>query len=379
MKEDLEEKQDQKHWGKINVPLTLQEQLGKLTKAELDDIRKSLDLKGVSSLKKAELISVLLEMIPKSLEQICLPFDAERFRLLTKIAHNGGYMIAPILEPHQVEYFRDRGLIFTGTFQGKRVLAIPAELIDSILMIAEDKKLTAIINRNTEWIKLTYGLCYYYGTLSTAQLSDMLETYTKEPFRLEEYLEVIYDANSYHKEITIDNEGFSNRRVFDPKRVKQEHRSRESLSFYPFTKKQLFKAGEAGFVERNQIYLKFVEFLTQNYDMDRKTADSFVEECVYATRIGEGPNQVMQYLGSVLEFESLEMIQAVMDQVVYLMNNTKQWFLKGYTPIELREQSLQPELVTSPKHSESKTNEKIGRNDPCPCGSGKKYKKCCGR
>lgn len=23
-------------------------------------------------------------------------------------------------------------------------------------------------------------------------------------------------------------------------------------------------------------------------------------------------------------------------------------------------------------------SEKLGRNDPCPCGSGKKYKKCCG-
>jgi uncharacterized protein YecA (UPF0149 family) len=22
---------------------------------------------------------------------------------------------------------------------------------------------------------------------------------------------------------------------------------------------------------------------------------------------------------------------------------------------------------------------KVGRNDPCPCGSQKKYKKCCGR
>ena len=22
---------------------------------------------------------------------------------------------------------------------------------------------------------------------------------------------------------------------------------------------------------------------------------------------------------------------------------------------------------------------KIGRNEPCPCGSGKKYKKCCGK
>ena len=25
------------------------------------------------------------------------------------------------------------------------------------------------------------------------------------------------------------------------------------------------------------------------------------------------------------------------------------------------------------------TEPKVGRNDPCPCGSGKKYKQCCGR
>lgn len=33
-------------------------------------------------------------------------------------------------------------------------------------------------------------------------------------------------------------------------------------------------------------------------------------------------------------------------------------------------------------YKKSKTvvkGQKIGRNDPCPCGSGKKYKKCCGR
>ena len=28
--------------------------------------------------------------------------------------------------------------------------------------------------------------------------------------------------------------------------------------------------------------------------------------------------------------------------------------------------------------SEPVTVTKIGRNDPCPCGSGKKHKKCCG-
>ena len=24
-----------------------------------------------------------------------------------------------------------------------------------------------------------------------------------------------------------------------------------------------------------------------------------------------------------------------------------------------------------------RVDKKVGRNDPCPCGSGKKYKKCC--
>jgi preprotein translocase subunit SecA len=32
------------------------------------------------------------------------------------------------------------------------------------------------------------------------------------------------------------------------------------------------------------------------------------------------------------------------------------------------------------RESNTVKNEKtIGRNDPCPCSSGKKYKKCCGK
>ena len=33
--------------------------------------------------------------------------------------------------------------------------------------------------------------------------------------------------------------------------------------------------------------------------------------------------------------------------------------------------------ANTPMRKSSK--EKVGRNDPCPCGSGKKYKSCCGR
>ncbi|MGA2774895.1 MAG: preprotein translocase subunit SecA [Candidatus Omnitrophota bacterium] len=38
----------------------------------------------------------------------------------------------------------------------------------------------------------------------------------------------------------------------------------------------------------------------------------------------------------------------------------------------------QPEQQPAQKPIQS-THPKVGRNDPCPCGSGKKYKKCCGR
>ena len=31
------------------------------------------------------------------------------------------------------------------------------------------------------------------------------------------------------------------------------------------------------------------------------------------------------------------------------------------------------------KKRQPKRVQKIGRNDPCPCGSGKKYKNCCGK
>lgn len=40
----------------------------------------------------------------------------------------------------------------------------------------------------------------------------------------------------------------------------------------------------------------------------------------------------------------------------------------------------QKELYKQQKRSTTIVKgKKIGRNDPCPCGSGKKYKKCCGR
>ena len=38
-----------------------------------------------------------------------------------------------------------------------------------------------------------------------------------------------------------------------------------------------------------------------------------------------------------------------------------------------------PQTSNGPAQQPVKVAKKVGRNDPCPCGSGKKYKNCCGR
>ena len=37
------------------------------------------------------------------------------------------------------------------------------------------------------------------------------------------------------------------------------------------------------------------------------------------------------------------------------------------------------ELRSNDRPAEARVSHKVGRNAPCPCGSGKKYKKCCGK
>ena len=57
-----------------------------------------------------------------------------------------------------------------------------------------------------------------------------------------------------------------------------------------------------------------------------------------------------------------------------MANGTRLWSNNGYTLDELFDLLERKQLRTIPPKAV-----KIGRNDPCPCGSGRKFKKCCGR
>jgi len=69
--------------------------------------------------------------------------------------------------------------------------------------------------------------------------------------------------------------------------------------------------------------------------------------------------------------------------MIILINHVPQWALKGWTAEEVFQRFDKSHQAALPDESFEQlsfmnhSQEKVGRNDPCPCGSGKKYKKCC--
>lgn len=124
-------KDEEKRWADIQVPLTLPEALARLTKDELTAIRTRLGIKGVSGLKKQELIGVLSEHIPATVPNFLLEGNGAGASFLKQVAGQGGYG-APNPENGLMYDLQEAGLLFTGTWEGKRTVVMPAEVLEAV-------------------------------------------------------------------------------------------------------------------------------------------------------------------------------------------------------------------------------------------------------
>lgn len=79
-------------------------------------------------------------------------------------------------------------------------------------------------------------------------------------------------------------------------------------------------------------------------------------------------------------FNGIDDLNAFARQLMNVSNNTRLYENNGFTPDELFAKSERYHLLTLPdKPFTIRPADKVGRNDPCPCGSGKKFKNCCGK
>jgi hypothetical protein len=92
-------------------------------------------------------------------------------------------------------------------------------------------------------------------------------------------------------------------------------------------------------------------------------------------------NESMSEIGPIMEkyhftFNSEKQIQKFFSLLMLAKNNTRIWENKGYSPAELFALNKK-ERMAQPLEIQVQRPHKPRPNDPCPCGSGKKYKHCC--
>lgn len=116
-----------------------------------------------------------------------------------------------------------------------------------------------------------------------------------------------------------------------------------------------------------------VKELAEKYGMDLLWMAGFLDG-INDSLVNPNPIEEMEEDTVVsLAFDKEKLYKNMVDAQAEWLYELPQW-KEIFSEDRLRELYLEQKqsgtIVKGPK---------IGRNDPCPCGSGKKYKKCCGR
>ena len=116
-----------------------------------------------------------------------------------------------------------------------------------------------------------------------------------------------------------------------------------------------------------------VQELADKYGLELLTMVGFLDGINDSLKV-PNPIETMEADTEVsLSFDTEKLYKNMVDAKADWLYNLPQWD-------KIYDEETRKRLYMEQKMSGTVRKEKkIGRNDPCPCGSGKKYKKCCGR
>ncbi|MFH5186967.1 hypothetical protein ACHHV8_32715 [Paenibacillus sp. TAB 01] len=312
--------------------LTLSECLTGLTKQNLTHIRTHLGIQGVSTLKKQELVEVLVQRIPEKLTELFPALNEKQSGIVRQVAGEGGNSELK-LEEAEMEFFTQRAILFEETIEGKTWTRMPKEVLACFTKLetgaeAADGEKTPKVELGQEadeTIRLAQGLLYYYGVQTLEQWAESMELYTGVKPAADQLLRIASAAD----ELEANDRIVWHTRVQNPDEVLRQQQSRPELAFSPCTKEELLAAGEPGFIDRTPIYQNFVNLIKVNYTISRDEADDVIQECVYAIRNGKTSSDLFKMLQTKMDLDEVDLIKAVMEQTILLENHTRQSDLEG--------------------------------------------------
>ncbi|OQB48396.1 MAG: hypothetical protein BWY00_00671 [Firmicutes bacterium ADurb.Bin153] len=145
---------------------------------------------------------------------------------------------------------------------------------------------------------------------------------------------------------------------------------------YEPSKEEFLKYSDWDYYEQTPQIEDFKRKLLSLLDDEDSVLD-IIDEIHYLTIEGARISKFMDVLNNAgVIFSGIDEANETIHLLMEVSNNTRIWSNYGHTPDELFKEERK---YLRPLPKEPFNFEEVGRNKPCPCGSGKKYKHCCGK
>lgn len=356
----------EKIWKESDGEQTLAALLEKMTKDELVKVAKKYDVKGITSLKKAEVVERIREVIIKNVDLMINSLEETSIKFLQELINYGGvkkYQCDLLINSN---FLRNRGIVFTASINGELYVILPEEL-RVLLKEKITKDVMTAAREKSDLIKAIAGSTYYYGVVSYSAIREILESTFNTEVTGEKIKELVLIGEELGYDYVIEEDGLCHIDVENSNKiVKLQKKNKKNIC--KFDKKTLIKAGVPDFMEEHKSGENLQRALGEMFIIDKEILKDEMDSFTISIKNEMPMEKSINLFLDAYEIDNEEEKNIFAYELEHLAKSIKRWSLNGYSENEITK--LEQRVVNEVK---------IGRNDPCLCGSKKKYKKCCGR
>ncbi|MDO4272880.1 MAG: SEC-C metal-binding domain-containing protein [Eubacteriales bacterium] len=355
------------------------------TKEILVNIAKLHHIKGYSKYNKERLIEFLIQnVLDKDVMSRYFTFlDDKELDIIEKASLSES--VVDVSE-EDIDRVIDLVLGGYGGLRGMAQFVVPKEVTQMYHEI-----------RDSEWRKarkkalelFTYlnGAADLYGV---CPMSRALEIYTKytgkhvEEMTMYSFCELIPDNK---KNFIYDGVQLVHKFHSDKQRLEELKKEQKDKPFYMPTKKEIELLGREDYLPFDYYMEDLCEFAYYELDLEHEDAEYLCKQIQRMFRAGLSVDDVVEQMEEDCILELPVHTRQMRKYLSQVREHTRKRADRGNLPVEPASEKGKPESGFIPFNHQKENivdfpvdvKKKIYPNDPCPCGSGKKYKKCCGR
>ncbi|GIP50384.1 zinc chelation protein SecC [Paenibacillus sp. J53TS2] len=364
----------------------LAEILPSLTKTRLAALASVYNISGRSKMKKEELIAAVQAGMEDSemLQTAFLNSRPKEWELFGSLL-DGSYQPSNATPFGYYYYFLDRGLLFTFFENNQLYLVIPDEVKSAIRKL-DQPSFRKALQRSHQLYNYLMSAINLYGIIAPAKLVEIInaqnggESISEEELlqqlesflqRTDQYFEL---RKGYIASLDMEDKEFED--LVDKVQGKPH--------FVP-DQQELFKYADHDYFEITPQLTALREFVTKEFRLDPESAEYLVDDIQLSCSMEASLQDLLyEFERRDLDFTSQQQAQQTVALITDVYDHTRMWSNAGHTLDELRQmQEMSGDQPATPSIRghivQQVRSNKIGRNEPCPCGSGLKYKKCCGK